>query len=141
MSRTFWEAQDPAPTLMQQLPGLGMELWGCRQGLKCPRHEGKGWDGEALPALQARSMGATRETQPPRPAFPTGKVNPSTSWQGVGCPGSCGGAGQWMPFCSPERLFSSSQTRVCSQGVINLLSLSCSPCVFCYPKHYTSESS
>lgn len=51
--------------------------------LKCPRHEGKGRDGEALPALQAQSVGAIEETQPARashPAFPTGKVNPSASW-------------------------------------------------------------
>lgn len=43
VGRTFWDARDAA-TLMQQVPGLGMELWGWRQGLKCPCHEGKGWE-------------------------------------------------------------------------------------------------
>lgn len=104
------------------------------------------WDGEALPALRAWSVGAAEETQPPRPsrpALPTGKVKPSTSWQGVGCPGTCEGAGLGSGglLVAQERLFSSSQTRVCSRGVLNPLSLSCSLCVFCYTKHYTSEGS
>lgn len=102
---------------MQQVSGLGMELWGGRQGLKCPCHEDKGWDGEALPALQARSVGATEPSRASLPAFPTGKVNPSTSWvpwllwRGL--------AGQWMPFSSPgeeERLLSSSHSTCVQPG-------------------------
>lgn len=48
------------------------QAWGwSRQGLKCPCHEDKGWDGEALPALQAWRKCSL--LVPPAQLFPLGK--------------------------------------------------------------------
>lgn len=87
MGRAFWEARDAA-TLMQEVPGLGMELWGCRQGLKCPCHGGKGWDGEGLPEPQAWSVGATEKMLPPRASHPAQTDHRESECQHIlGAPG------------------------------------------------------
>lgn len=128
---------------------LGDGALGMQTELECPCHEEKGWDGETLPALQAQSTDATEETQPARashPAFPT----KSESQQVLGARGKLWGALALLEglgwavdaFMWPRRGCSAPhRARVCGRGVINPLSPSCSLCVFCYTKHYSSEGS